>query len=174
MGPIARDLPALNQQKDEVHNFLSRISSKKNEVSRLVDQSKQLINSGVVPNPRELQDTVSGLQRSVDKLEQRGLGRDKDIDDMIKKVTAFYDHYEQVMADIQEVISEERNLGAVAGDTETIKQQQAQFKQFQSKVVSVVGKEVDKSNRGGQGLIQSAASGVNTSIMEKDLERMNE
>ena len=106
MGPIARDLPALNQQKDEVHNFLSRISSKKNEVSRLVDQSKQLINSGVVPNPRELQDTVSGLQRSVDKLEQRGLGRDKDIDDMIKKVTAFYDHYEQVMADIQEVISE--------------------------------------------------------------------
>ena len=174
MGPIARDLVTLNKQKDEVHSFISRISSKKNEVARLADNAKQLINSGVVPNPRELQDTVTGLQRSVDKLEQRGISRDKDIDDMIKKVQAFYDHYEHVMNDIHEVINEERNLGAVAGDTETIKQQQAQFKQFQSKIVSAVGKEVDKSNRGGQGLIQSAASGVNTSGMENDLEKMNE
>ena len=38
------------------------------------------------------------------------------------------------------------------------------------KVVAVVGKEIQKSKRSEQGLIQSAASGVNTSIMEKDLE----
>merc|ERR1719264_1594624 len=34
--------------------------------------------------------------------------------------------------------------------------------------------EVEKCNRGGQGLIQSSASGVNTSAMEGDLEKMNE
>jgi len=174
MGPIARDLDTLYKQKDEVHSFLQRISSKKSEVYSLLESSKQLISSGIVPNPRELQDTVSGLQKSVEKLEQRGVQRDKDIDVMIKKVQEFYDHYESVMSDIHEVVREEKNLGAVAGDTATIKQQQMQFKQFQTKVVSAVGKEVDKSNRSGQGLIQSAASGVNTGGIESDLEKMNE
>merc|ERR1711962_938453 len=100
MGPIARDLKTLYKQKDEVQSFIQRIGSKKSEVSKLIESSKQLISSGVVPNPRELQDTVSGLQKTVDRLEQRGVSRDKDIDDMIKKVQAFYDHYQSVMSDI--------------------------------------------------------------------------
>ncbi|XP_023339655.1 dystonin isoform X13 [Eurytemora carolleeae] len=174
MGPIARELKALYKQKEEVSSFLQRIGGKKKDILALIENSKQLINSGVVPNPRELQDTVSGLQKSIEKLEQRGVSRDKDIDEMIKKVQAFYDHYATVMNDIQEVVREEKNLGAVAGDTETIKSQLVQFKQFQAKVVSAVGKEVDKSNRSGQGLIQSAASGVNTNGIETDLEKMNE
>ena len=62
MGPIARDLNTLYKQKDEVQSFLQRISKKHSEVATILEDSKQLINSGVVPNPRELQDTVSGLQ----------------------------------------------------------------------------------------------------------------
>merc|ERR1719188_1512758 len=93
---------------------------------------------------------------------------------MIAKVTAFYDQYSGVMSDIQEVIKEERGFGAIGGDTDAIKQQQNEFKQFQRRVVESVGKEVEKCNRNGQGLIQSAASNVNTSQMEKDLEKMNE
>ena len=174
MGPIARDLNTLYKQKDEVQSFLQRISKRHSEVATILEDSKQLINSGVVPNPRELQDTVSGLQKSVDKLEQRGNTRDRDVDDMITKVQAFYDHYGGVMDDIQEVIREEKNLGSIAGETESIKSQQEEFKQFQIKVVNAVSKEVEKSNRSGQGLIQSAASGVNTSVMEKDLEAMND
>jgi DNA repair exonuclease SbcCD ATPase subunit len=174
MGPIARDLNTLFKQKEEVHSFLQRISTKRNDIAALADSSKQLINSGVIPNPRELQDTVAGLQKAIDKLDQRGRSREKDIEDMIKKVQAFYDHYSSVMNDIEEVIREEKNLGSVAGDTETIKSQLNEFKQFQVKVVASVAKEVEKSNRSGQGLIQSAASGVNTSVMEKDLEKMNE
>merc|ERR1719397_1822867 len=174
MGPIARDLNTLNKQKDEVHSFLQRISKKRSEVVAIIEDSKKLISSGVVPNPKELQDTVSGLQKSVDKLEQRGKSRDKEVDDMTVKVQAFYDHYGGVIDDIQEVIREEKNLGSIAGDTATIKSQQEEFKQFQLKIVNVVSKEVDKSNRSGQGLIQSAASGVNTGIMEKDLEAMND
>ena len=174
MGPIARDLNTLYKQKDEVQSFLQRIEQKNAEVAAISSQAKELINSGVVPNPRELQDSVSSLQKTVDKLQSRGSSRDKDIDSMIVKVQAFYDEYANVMNDIQEVIREEKNLGAVAGDTETIKQQQAQFKQFQVKVVAAVGKDVDKSNKSGQGLIQSAASGVNTNVMETDLEKMND
>merc|ERR1719232_2579582 len=174
MGPIARDLNTLYKQKEEVQSFLQRINKKRSEAAALVEESKTLIRSGVVPNPKELEDTVSGLVKSVDKLDQRGKGRDKDVDDMIAKIQSFYDHYGGVMDDIQEVIREEKNLGNVAGDTATIKQQQEQFKQFQVKIVAAVSKEVEKSNRSGQGLIQSAASGVNTNAMEGDLEKMND
>merc|ERR1719225_1084641 len=174
MGPIARDLNTLYKQKEEVQSFLQRISKKRSDVVSLAEESKMLIRSGGVPNPRELEETVSGLQKSLDKLEARGNTRDKDIDTMIAKVQAFYDDYASVMNDIEEVIREEKNLGAVAGDTETIKQQQEQFKQFQMKVVNAVAKEVEKCNRSGQGLIQSAASGVNTGVMENDLETMND
>merc|ERR1719278_736483 len=71
---------------------------------------------------------------------------------MIGKVSAFYDQFDKLMNDINSVIAEEKSFGAV----------------------DAVGKEVDKTNRGGQGLIQSAAPGVNTGIMEKDLEKLND
>ena len=45
---------------------------------------------------------------------------------MIANIQAFYDDHASVMNDIEEVIWEEKNLGFVAGDTETIKQQQEQ------------------------------------------------
>jgi hypothetical protein len=37
-----------------------------------------------------------------------------------------------------------------------------------------VAKKVDECNKTGQGLIQSAASGVNTTGLENDLEKMND
>ena len=73
---------------------------------------------------------------------------------MIGKVSAFYDQYNKVINDIESVISEEKSFGAVGGDSAAIKAQQEQFKQFQKRVVDAVGKEVDKTNKGGQGLIQ--------------------
>ena len=121
-----------------------------------------------------MKDTVSNLMKQLDKLDTKGHGREKEVDSMIGKVSAFYDQYSKVMNDIESVISEEKSFGAVGGDSAAIKAQQEQFKQFQKRVVDAVGKEVDKTNRGGQGLIQSAASGVNTGIMEKDLEKMND
>ncbi len=93
---------------------------------------------------------------------------------MISKVQSFYSHYETTLSSIQEVQSEERSFGAIGGDVESIKHQQDEFRQFQRRTVEIVGKEVEKTNREGQGLIQSAASGVNTTQMERDLERMNE
>ena len=49
---------------------------------------------------------------------------------MTNKVQAFDDDYTgfgERQNDIQEVIKEERSLGAVAGNTATIKQQQEEF-----------------------------------------------
>jgi dystonin len=174
MGPVARDLDTLHRQMDEVQSFIGRVMNKRKEVTDAARIADDLISQGFSSNPRELKDTISNLNRQVDKLDQRGHGREKDVDAMIAKVSEFYDQHHGVMGDILEVIKEEKAFGAIGGDSATIKKQQEEIKQFQRRVVEAVGKDVEKNNRGGQGLIQSAASGVNTSQMEKDLEKMND
>lgn len=174
MGAIARDLDTLHFQLDEVQGFLSKVSENRKEVSNASKAADDLISKGIAPNAREIKDTISGLSKQLDKLDQRGRGREKDVDGMIVKVAAFNDQYQGVMNEIHGVIEEEKSFGSIGGDIATIKRQQEDFKNFQRKVVEAVGKEVDKTNRSGQGLIQSAASGVNTSILEEDLEKMNE
>ena len=174
MGPVARDLETLHRQLDEVHSFLERVVRKRKEVEDCGRVADEVIRQGFAPNARELKDTVVGLGRQLDKLDQRAHSRERDVDAMIGKVQAFYSHYESTLHGIQEVSAEERSFGAIGGDVESIKQQQEEFRQFQRRAVEAVAKEVEKTNREGQGLIQSAASGVNTSQMERDLERLNE
>lgn len=57
---------------------------------------------------------------------------------------------------------------------DSIRAQQEDFRKFRAKTVEPLSQNVDECNRMGQTLIQSAASGVNTSTLEKDLEKMNE
>ena len=70
--------------------------------------------------------------------------------------------------------NEVRNFKPIGGDVDTIRQQKHEFASFRSRRVEPISNQVDACNKQGQGLIQSAASGVNTSAMESDLEKMNE
>merc|ERR1719367_1888020 len=174
MGPIARDLDTLHYQLDEVQGFLGKVSDSRKEIANASKAADDLISKGFAPNAREIKDSLASLSKQVDKLDQRGRAREKDVDNMIVKVQSFNDQYQGVMNEIQGVLDEEKSFGSIGGDIATIKKQQDDFKQFQRRVVEAVGKEVEKTNRSGQGLIQSAASSVNTSIIEDDLEKMNE
>jgi len=174
MGPIARDLATLQRQYEEVQGFLDKVAHKQDQLADAAQAANDLISQGFASNPKELKEAVSSLSKQLDKLSTRAHSREKDVESMIHKVQAFYDQYQGVIGDIQQVIQEEKSFGSVGGDIDSIKAQQEEFKNFQKQVVDVVGKEVDKTNKGGQGLIQSAASGVNTSILEKDLEKMND
>lgn len=69
---------------------------------------------------------------------------------------------------------EVRRLKAVGSEVEVIKAQQEEFIAFRESVVEPIGKSVEEVNRLGQGLVQSAAGGVNTSALEKDLEKVND
>lgn len=62
----------------------------------------------------------------------------------------------------------------MGSEVDVIKSQQEEFASFRKQVVEPIGKGVDEVNRLGSGLIQSAAGGVSTSAMEKDLEKVND
>lgn len=67
-----------------------------------------------------------------------------------------------------------RKLKPVGSEVEGIKAQQEEFRAFQVSNIEPLARQVEDCNRLGQGLIQSAAGGVNTTSLEKDLEKMND
>ena len=95
------------------------------------------------------------------------------------EISAFYNQYIiqgdiiEVLNDIKSIIRDEKLFGTI--DMEDIKAQE-KLKKSQDKKIEAVGKKVDKTNREGQNLIQSASvSGeVNTSITEKEMALMND
>ena len=52
-----------------VRSILQKIEQKHGEVAANMDNVEDLINSGVVQNPRKLQATCAGLQKSIEKLD---------------------------------------------------------------------------------------------------------
>ena len=55
-----------------------------------------------------------------------------------------------------------------------VRQQQEEFRSFKQELIIPLGQNVEEANRGGQGLVQSAANGVSTTALESDLEKMND
>lgn len=174
MGPIARDLQTLDKQEREITSFIGKIQSKQKEVSGAMREAEQLHSKGFVPNPKDLNDSITSMAKQLEKLQSRANSREKDVHATIEKLGAFYDHFKSVMSSIQDLIEKERSFGSVGAEIDGIKKLLEEFKVFQKKYVDSAAKEVEKCNRNGQNLIQSAASGVNTSQLENDLQKMNE
>jgi len=65
-------------------------------------------------------------------------------------------------------------LKPVGSEVDSIKAQKEEFRSFRRNKVEPLSLRVGECNRNGQGLVQSAAQGVNTTVLEKDLEKLND
>ena len=72
-GAIARDLDTLHKQMDEVHDFIGKVAGYRQDVDELAREAEDIIRQGFAPNAREMKDTVSSLQRNLDKLDTKGM-----------------------------------------------------------------------------------------------------
>lgn len=116
-----------------------------------------------------------GLRKQLGRIEDRTKQREDELEKTLARLESFYDLYNDTNGEIDDLIQQERSFGkTVGGDVESIRAQQAQFKEFRTQYVEAVAKKVDECNKTGQGLIQSAANGVNTNGLEKDLEKLND
>ncbi|CAG0880401.1 unnamed protein product [Darwinula stevensoni] len=174
MKPIARDLHTLRKQKDEVEKFLFKTQQKEEELKDVSQLCRDLAAEGYSSNAKAAQEQLSNLEKQLNRLQERGKTRSDDIDHALARVGSFYNLFQAVMGDINDVANEVRNFKPIGGDVDTIRQQKHEFASFRSRRIEPINNQVDACNKQGQGLIQSAASGVNTSAMESDLEKMNE
>ncbi|KAK8374560.1 hypothetical protein O3P69_016548, partial [Scylla paramamosain] len=175
MAPVGRDIKTVTNQIDQLHSFMAKVDSKVDEINDAKAALDDLVNQGFTnANNRTAEDQIKQLERQSKKIQDRCDARNKDLDSVMKKLENFYDKYNNVVDDINETDKEGESFKPVGADVDTIIAQQEEFKRFKGKKIEVLGKQVAECNKLGQGLIQSAASGVNTQALENDIDKLND
>ncbi|KAJ3648505.1 hypothetical protein Zmor_020303 [Zophobas morio] len=174
MKAPGRDLKTVRGQIDDVTKFLNKINKATDDVNDAISSGERLVDSGFAPDTAQTRQQVESLRKQLGKLDDRARSREQSLEDIHKKLEDFYLAHANVLDDIHDASDQLRKLKPVGSEVDTIRAQQQDFKKFRAKTVEPVGKAVEGCNRAGQGLIQSAAPGVNTATLEKDLEKMND
>ncbi|CAG9820406.1 unnamed protein product [Phaedon cochleariae] len=173
MKPAGRDMKTVREQIDEVNRYLSKLNKATDDLTEAIHSGERLVDSGFAPDTAQTRQQVDNLKKQLGKLDDRAHNREKDLDNTLKKLEGFYLAQASILDDIQDASGELRKLKPVGSDIDQIRAQQKDFKKFREATVEPLGKNIDEINKIGQGLIQSAAPGVNTAALEKDLEKMN-
>ncbi|EFX86426.1 hypothetical protein DAPPUDRAFT_313136 [Daphnia pulex] len=174
MAPAGRDLDTLNNQLDQTNHFLAKLEARQAEVEAIATDGQSLVSEGHAPDAQGLRDQLDSLRKQTSRLEDRGKNRLEELEKTLVRVESFYDLYSNIMQHIDEASNEERAFKPIVGDVELVRQQQEEFRSFKQELIIPLGQNVEEANRGGQGLVQSAANGVSTTALESDLEKMND
>ncbi|PNF19350.1 hypothetical protein B7P43_G06713, partial [Cryptotermes secundus] len=174
MKPPGRDLKTVRGQLDDTGKLLKKISKAADEVANTVSAGEHLVDSGFAPDTVATREQVELLQRQLGRLDERAKSREEDLDSTLGRLESFYQIHAAVTQEIAEASERVRKLKPVGSEVEGIKAQQEEFRAFQVSNIEPLARQVEDCNRLGQGLIQSAAGGVNTTSLEKDLEKMND
>ncbi|KAF5301224.1 hypothetical protein FQA39_LY10810 [Lamprigera yunnana] len=174
MKPAGREFKIVRAQIDDVGKLINKINKTSDDVKDAVYSGERLVDSGFAPDTIQTRQQVESLQKLLGKLDERARNREQNLESTLKKLEDFYLNHASVLDNINDSAEQLHKMKPVASEVEAIRSQQQDFKKFRSKCVEPLTKLIDDCNRFGQGLIQSASSGVNTTILEKDLEKMNE
>ncbi|PRD36621.1 UNVERIFIED_CONTAM: Dst [Trichonephila clavipes] len=117
---------------------------------------------------------LDSLHRQLIRLEERAKNRDNNLEMMFGRLEKFYGDYNHINCDLDDTMEEERSFKTIGGEVDAIRSQQEEFKHYHKDRLEPLGKKIDNINKVGQGLIQSASPGVNTSVLEQDLDSLNE
>lgn len=174
MKPPGRDIKTVRQQLEDIAMYIKKLGKASDDINLLVAAGENLVDSGFSPDNMQTREQADSLRRTLTKLDERARNREEDLDGVLEKLEKFYELHTIVVQDINEVTEEVRRLRPVGSEVETIKAQQEESRTLRRNVVEPLSQQVTDCNRKGQSLIQSAAGGVNTSQLEKDLEKMND
>lgn len=174
MKPPGRDFKTVRNQIDEIGKLVGKINKAADDVNNAVQSGERLVDNGFAPDTVQTRQQVDNLRKQLGKLDERARNREQDLEGTLKRLESFYLGHAGVFDDVQDASEQLRKLKPVGSEVDNIRAQQQDFKRFRANTIDPLGKKVDECNRTGQGLIQSAASGVNTATLEKDLEKMND
>ncbi|KAG8192780.1 hypothetical protein JTE90_019099 [Oedothorax gibbosus] len=174
MAPIARDIDAVTAQMNQIKNYLHRLKGARDDCEDVEHQCQEIIAHGYTPDPKGCRNQLDSLHRQLIRLEERAKTRDTNLEAMLGRLEKFYEDYNHIARDLDDTVDEERSFRTIGGEVEAIRSQQEEFKHYHKDRLEPLGKHIDNINKIGQGLIQSASPGVNTSVLEQDLDALNE
>ncbi|GFW43673.1 hypothetical protein TNCV_4770221 [Trichonephila clavipes] len=174
MAPIARDINTVTTQMNQIKNYLHRLKRAREDFEDVEHQCQDIITHGYTPDPKGCRNQLDSLHRQLIRLEERAKNRDNNLEMMFGRLEKFYGDYNHINCDLDDTMEEERSFKTIGGEVDAIRSQQEEFKHYHKDRLEPLGKKIDNINKVGQGLIQSASPGVNTSVLEQDLDSLNE
>ncbi|XP_035657737.1 microtubule-actin cross-linking factor 1-like [Branchiostoma floridae] len=174
MDSVARDIDAINAQIEEINNFDDKLGDKKSEADAAVKRCQELIDSGTASDPEDLKKQLDAINKRLAKLNDKAGGRKTDLSSALGKLQTFYDTLAALHDGIEKGELEQQSQPPIGGDLANIQQLDKNLQEYQQAHIEPLQAQVDSVNKTGQGLVQSASPGVNTSGLEADLEAVND
>ncbi|XP_032293273.1 microtubule-actin cross-linking factor 1 isoform X45 [Drosophila virilis] len=174
LSPPAREIKIVQQQLDDVgklQNKLDRLVGRLEDAERAADV---LVDAGFSADTSQTRDQISTLRKTLGRLDNRVRDHEDKLQSTLKALREFYDVQSQALDDIQDVSDEFKRMKPVGSELDQIRRQQEDFRKFRENKVEPLSLNVDKVNMAGRDLVRSAASGVSTNTIEKDLEKLND
>ncbi|KAI2799657.1 hypothetical protein BLOT_011563 [Blomia tropicalis] len=173
MEPIARNQNALKAQLEDIKDFrnnLEKVNKKLKDAEGLYKKLKEQ-NYNIDSSVNRFQ--FDNLNRQYARLDENSNQRMKGILDMMDKLKAFDNDLNGVDKNLNDVTKEFDRFKPISRDVDVIRSQQNEFKGFINNQVEPLSKKVDDLKRKANGLVQSAAPGVDTSKLEHDVDKIN-
>ncbi|XP_037826308.1 dystonin isoform X41 [Lucilia sericata] len=174
LSPPAREIKRVQGQIDDtskLQNKLERIVDRIEDGERAADA---LVDAGFSPDTAQTREQISTLRKTLARLDNRVRDHAQNLDDTLRSLHEFYDMESQTMDDIKDLSDEFSRMKPVGSELEQIRRQQEDFRNFRENKFEPLAQNVDKVNVNGRDLVRSAASGVSTAQIEKDLEKLND
>uniref|UniRef100_T1PDZ1 Spectrin repeat protein n=1 Tax=Musca domestica TaxID=7370 RepID=T1PDZ1_MUSDO len=174
LSPPAREIKRVQGQIDDTYKLqtkLERIVERIEDGERAADA---LVDAGFSPDTAQTREQISTLRKTLARLDNRVRDHSQLLEETLRSLQEFYDMESQTMDDIQDISEEFRRMKPVGSELEQIRRQQEDFRNFRENKIEPLAQNIDKVNMAGRDLVRSAASGVSTTQIEKDLEKLND
>ncbi|KPU77161.1 uncharacterized protein Dana_GF11157, isoform AN [Drosophila ananassae] len=174
LSPPAREIKIVQQQLDDVGKIqhkLDRLVGRLEDAERAADV---LVDAGFAADTTQTREQISTLRKTLGRLDNRVRDHEDNLQATLKALREFYDNQSTTLDDIQDVSEEFKRMKPVGSELDQIRRQQEDFRNFRERKVEPLAVNVDKVNVAGRDLVRSAGSGVSTTAIEKDLEKLND
>ncbi|XP_041419112.1 dystonin isoform X12 [Xenopus laevis] len=173
MAPVGRDLNKLQGQKQEISNFLKKLSDLITTNENANKTCKKMLETESSPDLIGIRRDLEALNKQCNKLLDRAKSREEETENIITRTEEFYSTLKQFVDQLKGVEEHEESQGAVGMETDVINHQLNIFMAFQKEETDPLQTRLQEVNRLGQGLVQSAAKNTSTENLEHDLEEVN-
>ncbi|KAJ8676763.1 hypothetical protein QAD02_012550, partial [Eretmocerus hayati] len=172
MKPPGRDVKTVREQIEKTRALQSKMSHLSEEVTKLVSSGDNLVDSGFAVDAIATREHIDSLKRQLGKLEERAQSREDELNDVLNRLQKFSRMHASVMDNIADVSEQISKFKPVGSEVQSIRAQQEDFRVLKCTKIDSISQSVEECSSLGQNLIQTAARDVNTSGIEKDLDKM--
>ncbi|XP_076389529.1 dystonin-like protein short stop isoform X32 [Megachile rotundata] len=174
MRAPGREIKIIRVQIEETTKVITKVTRLYEEVTDLEGLGERLVDYGFAADAVATREQVAGLKRQVVKLDDRSRDRHEELSATLDRLQEFYQAHTTVISEIDEANEHVRRFKPVGSEVESIKVQQEDFRLLKINKIEPLARAVEDCNVLGQALIQTAGRDVNTSNIEKDVDKMNE